>query len=177
MIENNQPYPKTIFLFIATILIFFNACGLPENTITEEFQTLDKGIWGWKDTRTFSFDIEDSTHYYNIYCGLRLEGTYNYSNIWMIYELSNNPLDATISNPLNLFPTQKKQFQIELADQTGRWLGKGMSNLISYEKPLLLKIPLRKGHYTFKLSQNMREDLLSGVSDVGIKVEKGQPIL
>jgi gliding motility-associated lipoprotein GldH len=95
----------------------------------------------------------------------------------MIYELSNNPLDATNSNPLNLFPTQKKQFQIELADQTGRWLGKGMSNLISYEKPLLLKIPLRKGHYTFKLSQNMREDLLSGVSDVGIKVEKGQPIL
>ena len=39
------------------------------------------------------------------------------------------------------------------------------------------KTKFKKGHYTFKLSQNMREDLLSGVNDVGIKVEKAQPIL
>lgn len=174
MIEFKKTYRNSVFLFISMVFVIFNSCGLPENTISEEFQTMEKGIWGWKDTKSFNFDIEDTSHYYNIYCGLRLNGTYNYSNIWLIYELSETKQDS--NNTIKL-KSQKKQFQIELADQTGRWLGKGMSNLISYEQLLLNKIKLKKGHYTFKLSQNMREDLLSGVSDVGIKVEKGQPIL
>lgn len=174
MIEFKKTYRNSVFLFISMVFVIFNSCGLPENTISEEFQTTEKGIWGWKDTKSFNFDIEDTSHYYNIYCGLRLNGTYNYSNIWLIYELSETKQDS--NNTITL-KSQKKQFQIELADQTGRWLGKGMSNLISYEQLLLNKIKLKKGHYTFKLSQNMREDLLSGVSDVGIKVEKGQPIL
>ena len=174
MIEFKKTYRNSVFLFISMVFVIFNSCGLPENTISEEFQTMEKGIWGWKDTKRFHFNIEDTSHYYNIYCGLRLNGTYNYSNIWLIYELSETQQDS--NNTITL-KSQKKQFQIELADQTGRWLGKGMSNLISYEQLLLTKIKLKKGHYTFKLSQNMREDLLSGVSDVGIKVEKGQPIL
>jgi gliding motility-associated lipoprotein GldH len=154
-------------------MILLDSCGLPENTITEEFQTIYKGIWGWKETKSYTFTVDDSTHYYNIYCGLRITGKYNYSNIWLIYELaeSRNANNSSVNSLL------KKQFQIELADQTGRWLGKGMSNLISYEQPLLIKTKLKKGNYTFKLSQNMREDLLSGVNDVGIKVEKAQPIL
>jgi gliding motility-associated lipoprotein GldH len=71
----------------------------------------------------------------------------------------------------------KKQIQIELADQTGRWLGEGMSNLITYEKPLVIQQKLPIGTYTWSLSQNMRDESLQGVSDIGIKVEKGQPIL
>ena len=177
MIDFKILYRKSIFLILSITLFLLNSCGLPENTITEEFQTMEKGIWGWKETKSFSFDIEDTTHYYNVYCGLRLNGTYNYSNIWLIYELSESKLDTPIVNNTSLTPLLKKQFQIELADQTGRWLGKGMSNLISYEQPLIIKTKFKKGHYTFKLSQNMREDLLSGVNDVGIKVEKAQPIL
>ena len=174
MIHFKLLYRKSFLLIISMALFLLNSCGLPENTISEEFQTMEKGIWGWKETKSFSFDIEDTTRYYNIYCGLRLNGTYNYSNIWLIYELSETKQDS--NNTITL-KSQKKQFQIELADQTGRWLGKGMSNLISYEQLLLTKIKLKKGHYTFKLSQNMREDLLSGVNDVGVKVERAQPIL
>jgi len=173
MIECKTIYRKSIFLILSIFMILLDSCGLPENTITEEFQMIDKGIWGWKETKSYTFTVDDSTHYYNIYCGLRITGKYNYSNIWLIYELaeSRNANNSSVNSLL------KKQFQIELADQTGRWLGKGMSNLISYEQPLLIKTKLKKGNYTFKLSQNMREDLLSGVNDVGIKVEKAQPIL
>jgi len=173
MIECKTIYRKSIFLILSIFMILLDSCGLPENTITEEFQTIDKGIWGWKETKSYTFTVDDSTHYYNIYCGLRITGKYNYSNIWLIYELA----ESRNANNSSLNSLLKKQFQIELADQTGRWLGKGMSNLISYEQPLLIKTKLKKGNYTFKLSQNMREDLLSGVNDVGIKVEKAQPIL
>ena len=173
MIDCKTIYRKSIFLILSIVMILLDSCGLPENTITEEFQTIDKGIWGWKETKSYTFTVDDSTHYYNIYCGLRITGKYNYSNIWLIYELA----ESRNANNSSLNSLLKKQFQIELADQTGRWLGKGMSNLISYEQPLLIKTKLKKGNYTFKLSQNMREDLLSGVNDVGIKVEKAQPIL
>ena len=173
MIDCKTIYRNSIFLILSIVMILLDSCGLPENTITEEFQTIDKGIWGWKETKSYTFTVDDSTHYYNIYCGLRITGKYNYSNIWLIYELA----ESRNANNSSLNSLLKKQFQIELADQTGRWLGKGMSNLISYEQPLLIKTKLKKGNYTFKLSQNMREDLLSGVNDVGIKVEKAQPIL
>jgi gliding motility-associated lipoprotein GldH len=56
-------------------------------------------------------------------------------------------------------------------------LGEGMSNLITYEKPLVIQQKLPIGTYTWSLSQNMRDESLQGVSDIGIKVEKGQPIL
>ncbi len=173
MIDCKTIYRKSIFLILSIVMILLDSCGLPENTITEEFQTIDKGIWGWNESKSYTFTVDDSTHYYNIYCGLRITGKYNYSNIWLIYELA----ESRNANNSSLNSLLKKQFQIELADQTGRWLGKGMSNLISYEQPLLIKTKLKKGNYTFKLSQNMREDLLSGVNDVGIKVEKAQPIL
>ena len=177
MINYQNKYNRIRIFIISIVLIFFHSCGLHENTVSEEFQAVEKGIWGWKQTKTFSFEIDDTTHYYNIYCGLRITGKYNYSNIWLIYELSENKLENTSFINSTITPLLKTQFQIELADQTGRWLGDGMSNLISFEQPLLLKTKLRKGNYTFKLSHNMREDLISGVNDVGIKVEKGQFIL
>jgi gliding motility-associated lipoprotein GldH len=93
-------------------LFLLNSCGLPENIISEEFQTMEKGIWGWKETKSFSFDIEDTTHYYNIYCGLRLNGTYQYSNIWLIYELSESKLNTPIVTNSSSTPQLKKQFQI-----------------------------------------------------------------
>ena len=112
MINFKILYRKSIFLILSMTLFLLNSCGLPENTISEEFQTMDKGIWGWKETKSFSFDIEDTTHYYNVYCGLRLNGTYNYSNIWLIYELSESKLDTPIVNNPSLTPLLKKQFQI-----------------------------------------------------------------
>ncbi len=156
-----------IYLFSLSILLAtaITNCGLPQNTIAEKFQPIPSSTWKWKDSKTFSFTVDDSTHYYNLSIGLRINGTYAYSNIWLISQLRGNNLN------------NKKQIQIELADQTGRWLGEGMSNLITYEKPIVIQQKLPIGTYTWSLSQNMRDESLQGVSDIGIKVEKGQPIL
>ena len=96
------------------LAVAFTQCGLPKNTIAEEFQPIPSSTWTWKDSKTFTFTVDDSTHYYNLSIGLRINGTYAYSNIWLISQLRGNNLN------------NKKQIQIELADQTGRWLGEGM---------------------------------------------------
>lgn len=156
---------KTIYTLGLFSLMFLTNCSVPQNTIAEEFQSIEASTWKWSDAKTFTFNIDDSTHYYNLSIGLRINGTYSYSNIWLISQLKGNNLN------------NKSQVQIELADQTGRWLGDGMSNLISYKQPAIVQKKLPIGTYTWSISQNMRDESLLGAADIGIQVEKGQPIL
>lgn len=162
----NITLPKyTLLAFTTTVIALFTSCDMPKNTLAEEFQEIPNKTWSWSDSKTFTFTIDDSTHYTNLYLGLRIQGTYAYSNIWLISQIQGNNTNT------------KQQVQIELADQTGRWLGEGMSNLITYLKPVYIQTKLAPGTYTWTLSQNMRDEKLNGVVDIGIKVEKGQPIL
>lgn len=150
---------------LALTLLLLPGCNMSQTTLTEEFQPIENKTWKWSDTKSFTFTVDDTTHYYNFSIGLRIQGTYAYSNIWMISQIQGNNTNI------------KEQVQVEIADQTGRWLGKGMSNLITYLKPIYVQKKLAAGTYTWSLSQNMRDELLNGIVDVGIKVEKGQPIL
>ncbi|MCX8485037.1 MAG: gliding motility lipoprotein GldH [Bacteroidota bacterium] len=150
---------------LALTLLLLPGCNMSQTTLAEEFQPIENKTWKWSDSKSFTFTVDDTTHYYNFSIGLRIQGTYAYSNIWMISQIQGNNTNI------------KEQVQVEIADQTGRWLGKGMSNLITYLKPIYVQKKLAAGTYTWSLSQNMRDELLNGIVDVGIKVEKGQPIL
>jgi gliding motility-associated lipoprotein GldH len=128
--------------------------------VLNTFEKTDAGGWQWKQGKKFTFTVEDSTYYYSLICGLRIQTGYSYSNIWMVYKL-----DGPVSS-------LKNQFEIVLPDNTGKWLGKGQGNLISYEKSFVSGLKLKPGQYTVELAQNMRDEKLSGVSDVGLKVVK-----
>ena len=153
------------WVLFAPFYMLFQGCNPPANTVAEEFQAIEENTWKWADTKSFTFTIDDSTHYYNLSIGLRIQGTFAYSNIWLISQIQGNNTKI------------KNQVPIDIADQTGRWLGEGMSNLITYSKPTYIQKKLAPGTYTWTISQNMRDEKLGGVADVGIKVEKGQPIL
>jgi gliding motility-associated lipoprotein GldH len=96
---------------------------------------------------------------------LRIRSNYTYSNIWLLYELEGPGLQ------------QQNQFEITLSDQTGRWMGQGKSNLITFQQPFLDQIPFKAGTYTLRIKQNMRDEQLAGVSDVGFQLVRGRPIL
>ena len=58
-----------------------------------------------------------------------------------------------------------------LANERGKWLGSGVSK---YTLPLLYveEVPLQEGEYNVVVQQGMREDVLRGITDVGLKVIK-----
>lgn len=60
-----------------------------------------------------------------------------------------------------------------LADEFGKWLGNGVGSV--FNMPVLyqqnFKFP-KKGVYHFDIQHGMRDSLLSGINNVGIKVEK-----
>jgi gliding motility-associated lipoprotein GldH len=143
-------------LFIS--LIFLHSCASDDQVVLNKFEQTDVSGWQWSQGKKFTFTIEDSTYYYAFSCGLRINSGYSYSNIWMLYKLDGPYL------------SQKNQFEVVLSDNTGKWLGKGQGNLISYEKMFVSRLKLKPGQYTLEISQNMRDEKLSGVSDVGLKV-------
>jgi len=154
------------FQKILTILIVFHlqSCSTDPNVISNKFEKTDATGWHWNQSKKFTFTIEDSTSYYTLDCGLRITTGYSYSNIWLL---------CTLKGPSS---DHKNQLEVVLSDNTGKWLGKGHGNLISYEKPFSGRLKLKPGQYTVEISQNMRDEKLTGVSDVGLKVSKAGKI-
>ena len=67
------------------------------------------------------------------------------------------------------------RYEFTLANKDGDWLRKGSGNLYSYQMPFKTnyKFPA-KGIYRFEIEQNIRDNPLHEISDVGIRVEKVQ---
>lgn len=147
-----------ILLCIAFLQL--QSCTADPNIVLNRFEKADAGGWQWNQGKRFNFTVEDSTYYYTLDCGLRITSGYSYSNIWLLYKLEGPSIK------------QKNQFEVLLSDNTGKWLGKGQGNLISFEKPFTGRLKLKPGNYTLEISQNMRDEKLTGVSDVGLKVSK-----
>lgn len=145
--------------------LFAWACNPSKNIVDEQFNSVDASGWAWDSVTEFRFNIEDTSTYYLLNCGLRIRSNYSYSNIWLLYELEGPGLQ------------QQNQFEITLSDQTGRWMGQGKSNLITFQQPFLDQIPFKAGTYTLRIKQNMRDEQLAGVSDVGFQLVRGRPIL
>jgi gliding motility-associated lipoprotein GldH len=151
---------KHFSLLAVAAAIFMVGCVADQNVVYDEFKEVSTDKWSWHDARSFTFTITENDYIYNLDCGLRITGNYKYSNIWLVYQLD---------GPSG---TMKEQFQIPLSDNTGKWLGKGNNNLISYQRAIISGLKLKPGKYTLKLNQNMRDEELQAVSDIGVRVSK-----
>jgi len=95
---------------------------------------------------------------------LRNNNSYPFSNIWLFVDFQ-MPDGMCRADTINA----------DLADVYGKWYGKGMSlyNLsIPYEISILYP---DTGTYIYTIHQGMRENILKGISDIGLKVSK-QPV-
>ena len=61
---------------------------------------------------------------------------------------------------------------INLADSTGRWIGNGWGSI--YQSAVFIKSvrPLYPANYTFKIMNGMKDEKLSGINDIGIRIER-----
>jgi gliding motility-associated lipoprotein GldH len=97
-----------------------------------------------------------------LFVNIRNLGTYPYSNIYLF---------LTIGAPDGKLLTDTVEFT--LADPSGRWTGSGIGGL--HDNQILYKSSVyfpRKGIYTFRIKQGMRDNVLPGIRDVGIRIEK-----
>ena len=143
-------------------LLFLNSCSDP-NAVVDQSTPIDNHNWSYTNTVKTSVKIDDTSIPYNLYINLRVTGEYKYSNIFVLLHKNGPKLKGVT------------RFEIKLANLDGEWLGTGSGNLYSYQVPLItnFKFP-DKGTYTFEIEQNMRDNPLHEVNDVGMRIEKAK---
>ena len=148
------------FIFL-TLAAAVSGCG-NGNTIIDKNNDVENHNWTYVNKFRYDVAIDDPSAAFNIYINLRVTGDYKYSNMFILLTQVNPDKKSTTT-----------RFELKLADKDGAWLGKGSGNLYSYQLPVLshYKFPA-KGNYTFYIEQNMRDNPLREVSDVGLRVEK-----
>jgi len=151
---------SVVFLFLLSLA---SGCSDP-NSLMDENTPIANHNWGYINDVKFHVNIADNTVPYNLYFNVRVTGDYKYSNIFVLLR--------------TIGPDKKvgvMRYELHLADVTGKWLGSGTGNLYAFQIPFKkgFRFPA-KGTYNFVIEQNMRDNPLREVSDIGMRVERTQ---
>ncbi len=140
-------------------LLMLNSCN--SNLIITESKTID-GDWAKEDTIAFVFEINDTLTDFSFFINIRHSMEYKYRNIYFF--VNTEFPNGSFSNDT---------IECVLADIRGKWYGNGLGEI--KENKILIRNDLRfpvNGLYRFNFVQAMREDYLSGLSDIGIEISK-----
>jgi len=150
-----------LYLLVFTAILAVQGCGT--NGVFEKSDVLPHHYWASSNRLSYTFNIQDTAAYYNLYVILTHTDAYHYNNIY---------LNITTIAAGDTAITRQKSFQ--LAKNNYGWLGTAMDDIIEHR--ILLNdrgpIKLKKGNYTFMLAQAMREDPLAEIIAAGVRVEK-----
>ncbi len=149
---------KRYLYFLIAASLFF---GCNFSSIVDTNQSVEGNKWLYTNATKAEFEISDTTSTYNADFKLRISSDYRYANLFVV---------TTFRDSTRL---KKIRYQFKLVKADGQWLGKGSGDLYTYILPILKKHNFpRAGKYSIEIEQNMRENPLLGVSDVGIVVTK-----
>lgn len=149
----------TLILWLGIGLLTLSSCN--SNVIFNKSVNIDKA-WNKNDSINFDFEITDTLAEYNFYINIRHSVAYAYRNIYFFVRTE--------------FPNgnvSRDTIECLLADVRGKWYGKGLGDI--KENKILIRKNLQfpvSGFYHINFVQAMREDELSGLSDVGIQISK-----
>jgi gliding motility-associated lipoprotein GldH len=147
---------------IISFLCFLCFC-CDNGTVYNQYQETDQFIWEKDKEYYFTCPISDTTASYNITFEVRNNNLYPYQNLWIFY--AEEPPAGVI---------WRDTMECMLADEFGRWRGKGIS-LFQSSFPIRTnyKFPV-SGQYTFSFRQGMRNNTLRGIQEIGLRVEQAR---
>lgn len=147
--------------FLAFTLLFATV-SCDRKRVFEAYKTLDEKGWHKDSVVVFNVQLTDTIKNHNLYVNIRNTGKFPYSNLWLF---------LSIGSPDGQMHTDTVEFS--LAEPSGRWKGSGIGDL--HDNQIMYKNSVyfpRKGNYTFSIKQGMRDNVLQGIRDIGIRVEK-----
>ena len=149
---------RSLWAIFISLIVF--ACT--SNDVYFQYQSVASQGWNKDSLYRFDIPIVDTIATYNVYVNIRNRGEYPYQNLWVF--LAKTTPDSIES---------KDSIECYLADKRGKWLGSGLGSIL--EMPVLYQQNVRfskAGIYHYKIRQGMRDSLLKGINDIGMRVEK-----
>ena len=157
MTKRNDNY---LFLLSFAIVALFSSCN--SNVSFTDSVSMPSEEWTLENAPNFEAGISDTISFQNISFILRTGSSYPYKNIYL-FVTTTSPAGKTISDTL----------QYMLADDRGKWHGKGFGDIHELKLPFKQGVYFpSKGIYSFKIRHGMRAETLKGVYDIGIRIEK-----
>ena len=118
--------------------------------------------WTLENVALFTPEITDTISTNNVFFIIRTGSSYPFRNIYLFLSTT-APTGKTITDTL----------QYMLADDKGKWYGKGIGDIHELILPFKSSVYFpSKGIYSFKIRHGMRSEMLQGVYDLGLKIEK-----
>ena len=146
------------FLFLCLFCCF----SCKNEMVYNHYQPIEGLLWDKGKEYRFTFRANDTTARYNISFQVRNNNFYPYQNLWIF---------CTETPPAGM-EERRDTVECMLADEFGRWQGKGIA-LYQSAFPLRTHYVFpRKGSYTFSFRQAMRCDTLGGIPEIGLRIEK-----
>ena len=148
---------------IGTLCLLLGVISCDSNKVFEAYVEVDNANWEKENSAKFEFTAKDTTHAHNLYINVRNTGDYSYSNLYLFVTMK-GPDGSVVKDTVNCI----------LADNRGRWLGRGVGDLWDLRMPYIGGFKFaHTGNYTVLLEQAMRvENGLKGITDIGLRVEK-----
>lgn len=157
-----QPGFLRNFLYFLILMLVMLSCD--SSRMFDHSVNIPAEGWHMDSTATFNIEVSDTVALNNFYINLRNNNDYSYRNLYLF-------LNTT-------FPDGKlarDTIELILADRAGKWMGKGFGRI--KDNQIIVRAGLRfphSGTYVFGIGQAMRDTLLVGIENVGIRIEKNK---
>lgn len=147
------------FFTLLSLIVVLTGCT--SNHLTDVNVTIPDNSWLYAKSLKTNFVISDSTQAYHLNFKVRNTADYRYSNLYVVMRLKGNGLAKAL------------RYQFKIAKADGQWTGKGSGDLYTNTFTLLSNYRFDKaGTYELEIEQNMRDNPLTGISDIGITLTK-----
>lgn len=149
----------TGFFILAAAWLF---AGCSPGTVFQQSEALPAEGWHMDHKVSFSLEVTDTLDLHELYVEVRNTTEYGYSNLYLFLDID--------------FPGKqllRDTIECMLADRSGRWTGRGFGQIRS--NSFLFRDDVwfpESGTYTFTIRQGMREEVLQGISDIGIRIDR-----
>jgi gliding motility-associated lipoprotein GldH len=157
MTEGINRYTSLFCVFLAILLFACNSDVMFTDSVSMPGEE-----WTLDNVPAFESEITDTVSSNNIFFTIRTGSSYPFRNIYLFVSTT-SPAGKTITDTL----------QYNLADEKGKWYGKGFGDVHELNLPFKAGVYFpSKGIYSFRIRHGMRSETLKGVYDIGLRIEK-----
>lgn len=153
------------------LLLICLVVSCTDSLVYSDYHSTSNANWPKDSVMEFQFTNHDTVSGHHLFITVRNDTDYPYSNLFLIANLE-FPSGITIRDTL----------EYKMADPEGNWLGQGSGSLVDnklwYKENIVFP---SSGVYTLTIAHAMRDngsvdgvDLLPGITDVGVEIEKSE---
>jgi gliding motility-associated lipoprotein GldH len=145
---------------IVSTLIMLLCLSCNSGTYYTDSVRMEDEKWSMYDPANFSCLIDDTARIYDINLSVRTSTDYPYRNLYL-FVVTSFPSGSSLTDTI----------QGIVADEKGEWLGKGAGDIREVTIPFKSNVYFPEtGEYHFKVIHGMRDTVLKGVYDIGMRI-------